>query len=163
MIVYKGVVFDSEKSELTNDILVVLEEVFFNCGKLPNDYREFLLTVNGGIPDKKLVTFTMKDGFKNGDIIDGILGIKSKKHLNLLMRNKLYFNRAPSNMICITQNDGANLILLSIKGDDRGKVYFWDHNWEADTGIGEIASYDNLTLLADSFNEFLCMLHEPED
>jgi hypothetical protein len=51
------------------------------------------------------------------------------------------------------------LICISIQGDDYGKVYFWDHNWEVTEGEPD---YSNVHPLADSFTEFLGKLYSSE-
>lgn len=55
----------------------------------------------------------------------------------------------------------GNLILLSLKNADRGKIYFWDHEMEANEG--EIPDYSNLTLIANSFEECITSLCGEED
>ena len=63
----------------------------------------------------------------------------------------------------IASDDYGNSICLIVKGPNRGKIYFWDHEMEADTDQGEVADYSNMTLISDSFNEFIECLYKEDD
>jgi hypothetical protein len=54
----------------------------------------------------------------------------------------------------------GNAICLGIRGEHRGRVYFWDHEREpdADEWNGEVQTAGNLQLLADSFTDFVAGL-----
>lgn len=127
-------------------------EQFFNF-KFPKDYRDFLLEYNGGIT--KNTVFLFKNDPEDGSILDRLFGFTPAKNQNILIYFRNYQNRIPNNTFPIGYDPGGNLVLLSVKGPDRGKVYFWDHEREADSSQGEKPSYDNLTLIADSFDEFI--------
>ena len=77
---------------------------------------------------------------------------------NFFSKNIMFKNRIPGNMCAIASSPSGNLFLLSVKGDDYGKVYFWDHEMET-----EPADYSNLTLIADSFDEFINNLKSEEE
>lgn len=142
---------------LINDTcLKALEQLWgFN---LPKAYRNFLLECNGGEPKKKC--FDLKDK-SDGSVIDEFLSIINNYNSNLLLDLKDVGKRCPSHMIPIADDGFGNRILLSAKGADRGKVYFWDHDMEANDD--ETPDYSNLSLIADSFEEFTNGLYEPED
>lgn len=125
--------------------------------KLPKSYKKFLVEVNGGIP--KNSGFRFKDD-SNGSLLSGFYGIVPDRYYNLLFYCGVYSSRVPSNTLPIAGDQLGNIILLSVKGQDYGKVYFWDHEREADEG--ETPDYSNLSLVADSFEEFLEKL-EPDD
>lgn len=72
--------------------------------------------------------------------------------MNLLEKLKTYSARIPDNMFPIANDDLGNLILV-VKRPERGKVYFWDH--EMEVAEGEIPDYSNLTLISDSFDDFI--------
>lgn len=136
--------------------LSAVEEMWgFN---LPKDYREFLLKTNGGQPEKPLFSFYDKS---DGSCISKFLGIKKSFNDNILLKQKDAGLRFPNNFIPIGSDVYGNLILLSVKNADRGKIYFWDHEMEADNG--EIPDYSNLTLIANSFEEFIASLRDEED
>lgn len=46
-----------------------------------------------------------------------------------------------------------------MSGEDKGKVYFWDHEFELEE---EKPGYHNVGFIADSFNEFVETLREEE-
>jgi hypothetical protein len=148
--------FDSNNSPLEEEFLQALEQ-YWGFG-LPKDYKNFLLKFNGGVPNKNYFYFKDSDF---GSQVDYFFGVKKDENFNLLMNIKMYEERIPQNFIPIADDPGGNLVLISVKGPDRGKVYFWDHEMEADEG--EKPDYSNLTLIADSFDEFINSLHELED
>ncbi|MGL5784970.1 MAG: SMI1/KNR4 family protein, partial [Alphaproteobacteria bacterium] len=100
---------------------------------------------------------------KRGSLVHFFLGIIPKKQANLLFIMNMYLERIPLNTIPIANDQNGNLVLLSVKGSDRGKIYFWDHEMEADTDHGETPDYSNLTLVADSFDEFIQNLKSEDD
>ncbi|WP_010302603.1 SMI1/KNR4 family protein [Candidatus Odyssella thessalonicensis] len=140
-------------------LLEALEEVW-RCS-LPKPYRDFILKHNGGLPQP--CRFYFKELKDNGSYVDFLFGIRRGFNENLLMNIELYRDRVPNNMIPIGDDPGGNLILISLKGPDRGKVYFWDHEMEADSAQGEVPDYSNLTLIADSFDEFINNLRNDEE
>lgn len=133
---------------LPEHILKVLERYWDY--KLPDTYRDFLIMNNGGEPGS--CYFTFKDS-SDGSDVRYFLGIFPDKDNDLLNHLKIYKNRLPDNIFPIAYDSCGNLICISVKGPDRGKVYFWDHEMEA--GEGQEPDYSNLTLIADSFSEFL--------
>jgi hypothetical protein len=50
-------------------------------------------------------------------------------------------------------DQAGNVIVLSVAGSAKGKVYFWDHELEAPEG--ELQSSENVHPVADSFQSFL--------
>ncbi len=127
----------------------------------PKTYRAFLIEHNGGETDKKIFLFKKEPA--NGSVLDRLFGVIPNNYLNLLLYIRNYKKRIPDNCIPIGADPGSNLILLSVKGSDRGKIYFWDHEMEADTDQGEIPDYSNLTLIADSFDEFINNLKREDE
>jgi len=142
---------------------VVTKEVINNFERennisLPEDYIEFLLKNNGGMFIYDYVNFDFKD--KLGDntaIVDIFYGINYPADVydlkTMLNRTR---DRMPNNIIPIANDPGGNKICISIKGEDYGKVYFWDHEFEADED--EKPDYRNLSLIANSFTEFFKLL-----
>ena len=91
------------------------------------------------------------------------LGIYPDEYNDLLDHIKTYKERLPKNTFPIAYDSCGNLIVISVMGPDRGKIYFWDHEMEADIDHGEVSDYSNLTLIADSFDEFLEGLYSKEE
>lgn len=150
--------FEHNSSNLNDKVLQCLEQ-FWEI-KLPKEYRKFLLTQNGGYPDKSIFFFKNQN---IGSDVQGMLGITPEGGLNLLTEIRTYTGRIPSSTFPIGYDSFGNLILISVKNPDRGKIYFWDHELEADPDQGEVADYSNLTLIADSFDEFINNLKSDEE
>lgn len=125
--------------------------------KFPKTYKEFLVVLNGGFPTKRFFLLERDGGY----VIDLFFGFVPDEDINILLHYRDYKNRIPENMFPIGNDPFGNLILLSVKNADRGKIYFWDHEMEADNG--ETPDYSNLTLIANSFEEFIASLRDEED
>ncbi len=77
----------------------------------------------------------------------------------------LFADRVPTTMIPIASDGGAGQICLGIKGDDVGKVFYWDmanepldeETYQEDFGepMPPEAKRQNVYLIAESFDEFL--------
>ena len=121
---------------------------------LPEDYKVFLKKNNGGCPDPQ---FFPIEGFENNPLgqvqvffrIDG--PIKSSR---LDWNYQTFVGRIPDNLFPIACEDGGSLICLSLAGSDKGAVYYWDYY-----GEHKPPSYDNVYLIAGSFEGFLDSLH----
>lgn len=150
-------IVENPTPDLINENFVKVLESYFGF-KFPKAYRKFLLETNGGNPVKGY--FIMKGNNELGGI-RYFLGISPEYSKGLLERWAMYCGRIPANTIAIGSNSGGNLILLSVKGSDHGKIYYWDHEMEADEG--QTPDYRNLTLIADSFEEFINGLKSDEE
>jgi hypothetical protein len=121
---------------------------------LPSDYRAFLLNINGGVPSKSLV-----DVPKIGEqVVQRCYALKSPAvnyTLGRVLEN--YEGRVPQVMLPIGDDPGGNLFLIGVSGEEcYGKVYFWDHEQEAD--LEPQPYFENIYYVAGSFNEFLLSL-----
>ena len=127
---------------------IKLLESFIEYG-LTKSYREFLLKYNGGEIEPN--TFKLSEGENS---LSSFFQINSKEtDEDLVCNYKLYIDRTPLGYIPIADDHFGNLILLCLKGKNREKVYFWDHEFEVDDG--ENPNYENMTLIANNFQEFL--------
>lgn len=138
------------------DILIIQNHL--NC-ELPEDYRSFLLKYNGGYPKED--TFPVIEELAPGEVfcgIDRFLEINSNTVNDFRIVNSTLKNRIPKELICIARAVCGDKICLCVKGKNYGKVYFWDHNWEAEEG--EEPTYDNVYLIANSFEDFINSLYE---
>lgn len=142
--------------EISDNVLKAIEEMWEFS--LPKDYRNFILHYNGGTPQNKMFKFKKLEG---GSCLTLFFGLIKDFNNNILLKQKYSGERVPENCMPISRDVYGNLILLSVKGSDRGKIYFWDHEREADEG--EIPNYSNLTLIADSFEEFINGLYSDEN
>lgn len=127
--------------------------------QLPKDYRRFLLKYNGGRSEKSY--FNFPDIPEGGSVVHTFFGIYKSENDNLLQRIIDIGDRYPSDSFPIADDVFGNRICLIVKGRNRGQVYFWDH--EMETHEGEDPNYDNMTLIAESFTEFIENLYEGRD
>ncbi len=117
---------------------------------IPDDYKFFLIQYNGGRPENNCINF------KDSNIctmLQTIFGFTKERYGSFTRYQGVYAGRIPSNTIAIADDAGGNLIIMSVSGPDYGKIYFWDHEMEAYED--EEPDYSNLTLVADSFQEFI--------
>ena len=127
--------------------------------KFPKDYRDFLLQYNGGsvVPN----CFDFLNG-QPGSLVHFFMKINSKDIYNDLLSNIRTFNqRIPTSFISIAGDPFGNQVCIAISGPEYGKIYFWDHENEADDG--EPATMDNMTLITQNFSDFLNSLHLPPE
>lgn len=122
--------------------------------RFPEEYRAFLLKYNGGSPRPRCFKFRGSD---NGSDVLAFFGFGS--HYDISEELETYAGRLPGRFFPVATDSGGNLICISVAGDDCAKVYFWDHDQEAGRGEDPDA-VDNITLIADGFDEFLNSLHE---
>lgn len=133
---------------VTQAALASFEKAF---GKLPETYRQFLSTHNGG----ELSSNIHVSGLCSVRILYGI-GIPDAGIASI---NEAYRSRIPINTLAIGEDSSGNLICLGLRGTVVGRVFFWDHEEEAE--VGEEASFRNMTELAPTFDEFLEQLADP--
>jgi cell wall assembly regulator SMI1 len=125
---------------------------------LPNDFKDFLYEFNGGLTEEGSDVFFINDRKKNS-MIDKFFGLDLKPSSNIEYLLDYYSDRFPKGIIPIGEDPGGNYICLNVnEGKDYGKVYFYDHEVDNEDGQGN-ATWANLTLIADTFTEFLEKLH----
>lgn len=147
---YRNIKFSENGVKFDESIADSLE--YFWGKRLPADYKKFLCEINGGDPDESHSVFKINDleGYSNVRMFFGIVPNK--------WRNIFCTHHIPINTLAIGCDDCGNLILISVYGKDRGKVYFWDHENQCNSDGNP--DYRNMILLANSFNDFLDSLHE---
>lgn len=144
--------------------------------RLPAAYRRFLSRYNGGIPDPH--------HFRD-EALSRFYSVRAREKSNDLMANHRRMRRwLPAGVMPIADDAFGNEICLAIQGKNRGKVYFWDH----EGGIERIdpriqfpwldlsdlpddyefkgddwPGHPDLTLIADSFDEFLDSFHDIDE
>ena len=151
---------DAYSSGPIEESLLAKKEKEWGC-KLPDSYRTFLLRFNGGRPKKDVFNFKNSN---NGSNIDFFLGlVPDDDDLDIDEHLDCYRKRLPESFFPIAYDSGGNLICISTAADDIGKVYFWDHELEADINQGQSPeTVDNTILIADDFDEFLHGLKEKQ-
>lgn len=113
---------------------------------LPLEYRKFLLEHNGGEPTSSF--FNFKEKGEDGSDVRAFLSLYPTKDTNLLAHIKTFKDRYPRGFFPIGFDSFGNLILIAVTGQERGGIYFWDHENE------------NTALLADNFDQFISELQE---
>jgi hypothetical protein len=124
---------------------------------LPEDYRRFLLTTNGGVPSDNTVDEPSQEIVG----IEGFfcLGVESGE-LSMAGALRVWNSRYPATMLAIAACEGSCL-LLTLDGDHVGEVLYWDHDGEAQPD--EPPTNDNLSHVADAFTELLDSLYTWDD
>ena len=151
--------------------------------RFPKAYRDFIAqygasAFNGASPDNPYVEFRtltpLPENYDSGKVIFAALygaETDSQDGYSLRARTQFYAGRMPDAMIPIGDSWGSQ-ICLGIKGDEFGKVYFWDEQNEPldeasylqDYGTPRPAEavFQNVYLVANSFDDFLQKLELAE-
>src|SRR5438045_2278196 len=80
---------------------------------LPADYREFLLTTNGGRPKPNVFPIQENSSGDRG-IIHQLYGIVAGNHNNLADVAARFRERVPAELLPIGRDPGGNLLLLTV-------------------------------------------------
>ncbi len=123
--------------------------------KLPADYRSFLLNQNGGKPSPNEFQMQISSPNNKG-ILTRLFGICKDDRYDLESVAKRYQGRVPKYLLAIGQDPGGNLICLAVSGVNANKIFFWEHEEEAEEG--EPPTEKNLTLIANNFASFVAQL-----
>lgn len=110
--------------------------------RLPESYTAFLSEQDGGWLTEN--DQALKVIFGVGDVPDD---------LSMWRKLETFRDRVPSWLLPVAQDAYGNLFALSLRPEDRGTVWFWDHEGEADEG--EPPTEDNLEVLAPDWDAFL--------
>jgi hypothetical protein len=129
--------------------------------RMPDDYRSFLLQHNGGKPNPDTVDFVL-EGEPTSSDLQYLCGIHRGEYwASLTGHVKMFSARIPAGFLPIGYDSGGNQYVLGLEAPHRGRVYFWDHEMEADEG--EVPTMENMSLVAESFSSFLEGLREYDD
>jgi SMI1 / KNR4 family (SUKH-1) len=141
-------VFDARGEPLTEAELGNLARPA--AAELPASCREFMATGDGGVfldPNR------YGSSFRGG--LNELFAVReaSPSYWSFASVLDVYRDRVPEGFLPIGDDLAGNLIVLGVDGKHRRRVYFWNHEREADEG--EPATMDNMELVAGSFREFL--------
>lgn len=169
--------------KLGNEIVPMSEveindiESLIRC-RLPEYYRSVLpilggATFDGGPDDSLTLVFSSATPLPpyiseiGTDVFSGFYGSVNQGNggFSLLERIQYWLGRLPDSLIPIGDDFGAGLVCIGIRDCYVGKIYYWDQRNEpldeedylADYGAPRPpeAMYQNVHLIADSFEEFL--------
>lgn len=127
---------------------------------LPEEYRNFLRTNNGGHPTPEAFSARYNDGSERESIIDYFfeVGTKGPYIIDSTINNlQVLDQRISRDVIPIANTPFGDLICLGVKGKAAGKVFFWNLEDDEDN-----APVEDLGLIANSFQEFIDSLYDPE-
>lgn len=132
--------------------------------ELPEEYKQYLLSHKGGHPDPDgfRVQWNGQDWAEGNEInsVAWMLAPYDGEDENFLDYYETHKGRIPDDTVPIARDPGSNLILLGTSGPNKGKVFFWQRDYEAEPGQGEVADYSNVGFVANSFNEFINSLSD---
>lgn len=150
-----------EGSKLSRDNINLLENIF-NC-ILPKDYKDFLLSHNGGSSKKNVYNFLEIENSSNIAYFFAFYSMKVDFHGDvyddLLKEYYRRKDRIPEGFIPIGTDSGGNYICLGIN-IYYGNVYFWDHEEEVDEGC--IPDMSNMHIIGNSFTDFINSLYRSD-
>lgn len=127
--------------------------------KFPPDYREFLLSVNGGYPEPDGVRIHWAPGQVCGGewgttAMSWFYSVTDEQVGNLVRINQVSLrDRLPLDTVAIGSDAGGNQLLLALGGPHAGKLLLWIQDHEASDG--ETPGYENVGFVADSFEDFI--------
>lgn len=122
--------------------------------RLPNDYRDFLLEFNGGVPENDCFLLPGEVSYADSSVRT-FFGLTPDFENSLAYYFKIYVmaNRIHGDMLPIAKDYGGNVVVLAIKGPRVGEILFWNHELE---GIEQEPSLvEHLIPVASSFADFL--------
>ena len=143
-----------EEQQLSLESISLLEEKI--SAKLPLEYKSYLLLHNGGHPLKDFYPLINSKLTEEADVA-WFLAFYDGEYENLVDDYNTYKNRIPQGFVPIARGSGGDLVCLCVEGLEYGKLYFWNHDWEADEG--EEVTFDNTYLIANSFTDFINSLY----
>ncbi|RUR67498.1 SMI1/KNR4 family protein [Variovorax guangxiensis] len=137
-----------ETGNPTDEDIKELENV---VGAVPEDYKAFLKSHNGGIPSATLLKTR-----SNERVINSLLALKAPLGFgdSIGARMKVYDGRVPEKTFPIASAGGGDLVLLNTASGNLGEILYWDHNFESDEDDAS-DYFDNTEVVAASFSEFL--------
>ena len=160
------VTFEVPNKLPSEDELLSLEQTL--GASLPEEYREFLQSINGGTPNHRddLVCTVYWDGQDWADPIEEN-GINYFYHIGEQNRLSegldLEYNietfvvgkRIPKDTFPIANDAMGNQYLLSFNDEDYGHVYFWQKDFEKIPDDQNEPDFSNVAVVTESFSEFI--------
>ncbi len=133
------------KKPLSSDAEIVRFEKILGA-ELPPDYRVFLQRCNGGYAGGGVWYFEKDVG------VHHVGGFREESHFSLERHLNALRRFLPEDVIPLSDDPFGNAICIGIRGEKKGKIYFWDHE----------SAFEPPALVADSFTEFVSKLETEE-
>ena len=143
---------ETKRSIISNEIEIVESKLNVN---LPSDYKKFILKNNGGHPIKDCFPFLDNKMNKSG-CIAWFYAMYDGEYSNFIKEYytyKVFRQRLPSDLIPIADDPCGNLVCLCIDGQNKDKIYFWDH--ENESLELNYPWYKNISLISSNFTDFI--------
>lgn len=118
--------------------------------QFPQNYVEFLLRNNGGMPEADCFEFA--DG-SDASVVDRFLSVGGPSYADLDWHLEIYNGRIPKEFFPIAKDPGGGLIVMGWDGSFKEQIFFWDHEFEADHD-GE-ATMSNMHFIAPDLSHFM--------
>lgn len=119
---------------------------------LPPEYRQFLLDVNGGRPERDNIEFA-------SGVINRLFSLDDpEESRNLEIRANRKLSQLPTkDLLFIGHDDGSAALLLSLAGEHRGEVWFQvpDARPSGSNPRTEWHDRRDMKKLADNFEQFM--------
>ena len=134
------------------EIFKLEDEIGFT---LPNDYKEFLINFNGGVPEVKYSTFKLNELEENIGL-QVLYGLDLEDNLNLREWYEEYEDDLLDDCLIIGHGIGFGFIVL-VNSPEVSGVYFWDNSFELENSSED----ENIYKISDTFREFIEELKSP--
>ena len=121
----------------------------------PEDYRQFLLRNNGGMPLRSRFTIVATGREDTVEMFYGVNPIEEKDWV--IYQRESSRDLLPQCLLTIGHDPAKNYICLGIAGKYRNKVYLWDKSGEFIEKLADPWRW--VHLVSNSFAEFLRTLH----
>ncbi len=147
------------KRPLLEDIKQFENQISYS---LPDDYIDFLLDYAGFA-----LAYTFASFYRPEELdqvyVEVFYGFLPGDSYDLIYTYDVYKDRMPNDLIPIARDSGGGEICLSVNGDNKGAVYYWDRYFEEELEEGEEAGYSNLFLIARNFEDFINSLEKDDE
>ena len=133
---------------LKEPMLIEFEEKL--GARLPEDFREYLLKYNGGLPEPN--NFNIHNDCSS---IHHMFGIHDGPEYTSLKWNvEINTTAIPNLLMPFADDPFGNILCIGVKGDVKGEIFFWDHE------VCEDGNWSDIVKISDSFTLFINSLFE---
>jgi len=131
--------------------------------EFPKEYSQFLVETNGGIPKNEQFTVELPNEKYEGEV-EEFFGLNHSEDYSTLMEQnhpEYILDLVPENFLIIGVDGVGSRICINLNKVGYGNIYYSDHEMDVDredqTSF-KITDFDNVFLIADSFNDFFTSL-----